>query len=72
LSKIFEANDSIISKAKAASEPADQQRKLCLDWLLYIMAASSVRTRIKADIRAEAIQRLRSPKMLLIVRGLMQ
>jgi hypothetical protein len=45
-------------RQQAASELADQQRKLCFDF----MAASSVRTRTKADLRAEAIQRFKVSK----------
>jgi hypothetical protein len=41
---------------------ADAQRKLCRDWLLYIMASSSVRTRTKDDLRAEAMKRLKVSK----------
>ena len=33
------------------------ERQLCRDWLLYIMAASSEKTRTKADLRDEAIER---------------
>jgi hypothetical protein len=44
---------------KAAAELADAQRKLCRDWLLYIMTASSVKTRTKGDLRAEAIGRFK-------------
>jgi hypothetical protein len=42
---------------RAASDLADRQRRLCRDWLLYIMAASSEKTRTKADLRDEAIER---------------
>jgi hypothetical protein len=41
----------------AVYEAADVQRKLCRDWLLYIMSASSERTRTKDDLRAETIER---------------
>ena len=49
-------------RQKAAADLADAQRKLCRDWLLYIMAASSVRTRTKDDLRAEAMKRLKVSK----------
>jgi hypothetical protein len=49
-------------RQKAATELAGTQRKLCLDWLLYIMALSSVKTRTKADLRSEAIERLKISK----------
>ena len=47
---------------QALYEAADAQRKLCRDWLLYIMAGSSVRTRTKDDLRAEAMKRLKVSK----------
>jgi hypothetical protein len=47
---------------QALYEAADAQRKLCRDWLLYIMSASSERTRTKDDLRAEAIERFRVSK----------
>jgi hypothetical protein len=47
---------------QALYEATDAQRKLCRDWLLYIMAASSVRTRTKDDLRAEAMKRLKVSK----------
>jgi hypothetical protein len=43
-------------------DAADTQRKRCLDWLLYIMASSSVKTRTKADLRSEAIERFKVSK----------
>jgi len=49
-------------RQKAAADLADAQRKLCRDCLLYIMAASSVRTRTKDDLRAEAMKRLKVSK----------
>jgi hypothetical protein len=49
-------------RQQAATELANAQRKLCLDWLLYIMASSSVKTRTKADLRTEAIERFRVSK----------
>ena len=49
-------------RQKAAAELADVQRKLCRDWLLYIMTASSVKTRTKCDLRAEAIGRFKVSK----------
>jgi hypothetical protein len=49
-------------RQQAAFELADAQRKLCLDWLLYIMASSSVRTQTKSDLRAEAIDRFKVSK----------
>jgi len=42
-------------RQKAASKTAAAQRKLCLDWLLFIMSKSSVKMRTKEDLRAEAI-----------------
>jgi hypothetical protein len=53
---------NIPPRQKAAMELADTQRKLCLDWLLYIMASSSVKTRTKADLRTEAIERFKVSK----------
>src|ERR1700719_2719567 len=47
---------------QALYEAADAQRKLCRDWLLYIMSASSERTRTKDDLRAEATERFRVSK----------
>jgi hypothetical protein len=47
---------------QALYEAADAQRNLCRDWLLYIMSASSERTRTKDDLRAEAIERFRVSK----------
>jgi hypothetical protein len=35
---------------------------LCRDWLLYIMASSSVKTRTKDDLRAEAMKRFKVSK----------
>jgi hypothetical protein len=43
-------------------ELADTQRKLCRDWLLYIMASSSIKTRTKADLRSETIERFKVSK----------
>jgi hypothetical protein len=54
--------DKLSPRQKAASELADAQRKLCLDWLLYIMASSSIKTRTKADLRSEAIERFKVSK----------
>jgi len=42
---------------QALYEAAEAQRKLCRDWLLCIMSASSQRTRTKDDLRADAIDR---------------
>jgi hypothetical protein len=47
---------------QALYDAADTQRKLCLDWLLYVMASSSIRTRTKADLRAEAVERFKVSK----------
>ena len=49
-------------RQKAASETAAAQRKLCLDWLLFIMSKSSVKMRTKEDLRAEAIDRFKVSK----------
>ena len=47
---------------KAAADKADAERKLCRDWLLGIMRSSPVKTRSKADLRAEAIARFKVSK----------
>jgi hypothetical protein len=54
--------DKLSPKQKADSETAAAQRKLCLDWLLYLMAKSPVKTRTKEDLRAEAIDRFKVSK----------
>jgi hypothetical protein len=47
---------------QALYDAANEQRELCRDWLLYLMSASSERTRTKADLRAEAIERFKVSK----------
>jgi hypothetical protein len=47
---------------QALYDAARKQRTLCCDWLLYIMASSSVKTRTKDDLRAEAIKRFKVSK----------
>ena len=47
---------------QAAADKADAERKLCRDWLLSIMRASPVKTRTKADLRAEAMARFKVTK----------
>jgi hypothetical protein len=49
-------------RQKAACDVADAQRRLCRDWLLYVMSSSSERTRTKADMRDEAIGRFKVSK----------
>jgi hypothetical protein len=49
-------------RQKAACDAADAQRRLCRDWLLYIMSSSAEKTRTKADLRDEAIERFRVSK----------
>jgi hypothetical protein len=49
-------------RQKAASETAAVQRKLCLDWLLFIMSKSAEKIRTKEDLRAEAIERFKVSK----------
>jgi hypothetical protein len=49
-------------RQQAGTELAKAQRKLCLDWLRYIMASSSVKTRTKAYLRSESIERFRVSK----------
>jgi hypothetical protein len=49
-------------RQKAAYEAAEAQRRLCRDWLLYVMSSSSEKTRTKADLRAEAIERFKVSK----------
>ena len=49
-------------RQRAACDAAAAQRRLCRDWLLYIMSSSPERTRTKADLRAEAIERLKVSK----------
>jgi hypothetical protein len=41
---------------------AEQQRKLCRDWLVYIMTSSPAKTRTKEDLCAEAMERFRVSK----------
>jgi hypothetical protein len=43
-------------RQQAEFNAAEGQRRLCRDWLLYIMTASSEKTRTKADLRDEAIE----------------
>jgi hypothetical protein len=47
---------------QALYDAARKQRMLCVDWLLYIMAASSVKTRTKDDLRSEAMKRFKVSK----------
>jgi hypothetical protein len=47
---------------RVACDVADAQRRLCRDWLLYIMSSSPEKTRTKADLRAEAIERFKVSK----------
>jgi hypothetical protein len=47
---------------QALYDAARKQRMLCVDWLLYIMASSSVKTRTKEDLRAEAMKRFKVSK----------
>jgi hypothetical protein len=49
-------------RQKAASDTADAQRKLCRDWLFHIMTSSPMKTRTKADLRAEAMERFKVSK----------
>jgi hypothetical protein len=49
-------------RQEAACDAAKAQRRLCRDWLIYIMTASSEKTRTKADLRAEAIARFKVSK----------
>jgi len=49
-------------RQQAACDLAAAQRRLCRDWLIYIMTASSEKTRTKADLRAEAIARFQVSK----------
>ena len=49
-------------RAQALHDAAERQRTLCCEWLLYIMKASSERTRTKDDLRAEAIRRFKVSK----------
>lgn len=51
-----------VVRVGAPSEAANAQRKLCRDWLIFIMASSSVRTRTKDDMREEAIKRFKVSK----------
>lgn len=48
---------SISSRADTASRIADEQRRLCRDWLVFLMQSSPEKTRTKADLRAEAMRR---------------
>jgi len=47
---------------KALHGKAGAQRKLCRDWLLYIMSSSFEKPRTKDDLRAEAMERFKVPK----------
>jgi hypothetical protein len=47
-------------RQQAACDVAKAQRRLCRDWLIYIMTASSEKTRTKADLRAEATKSRRA------------
>jgi hypothetical protein len=49
-------------RQRAACDVADAQRRLCRDWLLYVMSSSPEKTRTKADLRAEAIERFKVSK----------
>jgi hypothetical protein len=49
-------------RQKSAYDAAEAQRRLCRDWLLYIMSSSSERTRTKANLRDEAIERFKVSK----------
>ncbi len=49
-------------RQQAVCDLAAAQRRLCRDWLIYIMTASSEKTRTKADLRAEAIARFQVSK----------
>jgi hypothetical protein len=49
-------------RQKAAHDAAEAQRRLCRDWLLYIMSSSPERTRTKANLRDEAIERFKISK----------
>jgi hypothetical protein len=49
-------------RQQAACDVAKAQRRLCRDWLIDIMTASSEKTRTKADLRAEAIARFKVSK----------
>jgi hypothetical protein len=51
-----------LSRHRQALYDARKQRMLCRDWLLYIMASSSVKTRTKDDLRAEAMKCLNISK----------
>jgi hypothetical protein len=44
---------------KALHGKAGAQRKLCRDWLLYIMSSSFEKPRTKDDLRAEAMERFK-------------
>jgi hypothetical protein len=59
---ISNPKNKLFRHRQALYDAAHEQRKLCRDWLLYIMAASSVRTRTKDDLRAEAMKRLKVSK----------
>jgi hypothetical protein len=49
-------------RRKAEYDATEAQQRLCRDWLLYIMSSSSERTRTKADLHDEAIERFRVSK----------
>ena len=51
------AMNKLSPRQQVACDLAERQRRLCRDWLLYIMAASSEKTRTKADLRDETIER---------------
>jgi hypothetical protein len=57
-----DAKKQIVAHRQALYDAARKQRMLCVDWLLYIMASSSVKTRTKDDLRTEAIKRFKISK----------
>ena len=58
----FEADMKSPTAAELAFEAANAQRKLCRDWLIYIMTSSPTKTRTKADLCNEAMRRFKVSK----------
>ena len=51
-----------LSKPQLAYDKAHAERKLCRDWLVYVMSSSAEKTRSKVDLRNEAMERFKVSK----------
>ena len=47
------------SRAQLAYDKAHVERRLCRDWLVYLMHSSAEKTRSKVDLRKEAMERFK-------------